>query len=559
MKLAGIELHNFRSIGNEPVVLKPWRKCNILIGQNNAGKSNVIRAVQRISDRLKGEGSLLDLDFHRRSPENDFRFRLYFEGDVPEDEELANLAGTTVYYFDLSWQSGDLAVTDHSFTSFKYAEDFRRANELLSHLAGMHFTQRIGVNGIREAFLRHKDSIWGKFRGVVPAVHIIPEFRQIQSGSAYTLGGANLIELLASYQHPEDGKDQDRDKFDRIEEFVRRLLHLPKAILEVTHNKTTIMFKSNGLRLPLASYGTGVHELVILVTAVLSIENAICCIEEPEIHLHPRLQREFIDFITTETTNQYLISTHSPTFINAFSTPDVQVFHLRLENGATVGGPVLGDEDGLRALHDLGVKASDVLQSNCILWVEGPSDRIYLKRWLDLIAPELVEGQDYSIMFYGGRLLSHLHADRDKVPDELIRILKINQNAVVMMDSDRKQARAHLNETKRRVREECKCSGGICWVTDGREIENYLPERVIVAACEELVGKQIKISIGRYDKFEDVLSQALETARAKRLNYAGNKVKYAREIVQHFGIDDMENPLRKHIERIVAKIKSWNE
>jgi len=296
-----------------------------------------------------------------------------------------------------------------------------------------------------------------------------------------------------------------------------------------------------------------------LVTAVLSIENVICCIEEPEIHLHPRLQREFIDFITTETTNQYLISTHSPTFINAFSTPDVQVFHLWLENGATVGGPVLGDEDGLRALTDLGVRASDILQSNCILWVEGPSDRIYLKRWLDLIAPELVEGQNYSIMFYGGRLLSHLCADRDKVPDELIRILKINQNAVVVMDSDRKQAGAHLNKTKRRVREECERSGGICWVTDGREIENYLPERVVVAACEALVGKQTKISIGQYDKFEEVLSQALKTARAKRLDYAADKVKYARKLVRHFEIDDMENPLKRHIEGIVAKIKSWNE
>jgi hypothetical protein len=558
MRLTGIELRNFRSIGDDPVVLTPWRKCNILIGQNNAGKSNVIRAVQRISDRLKGEGDLSSLDLHRRSPENDFRFRLYFECDAPEDEELASLAKTTVYYFDLSWPIGQVpTVTDHSFA---YIEDFNRANKLIGHLAGVHFTRRVGTAGIREVFLKHKDRIWGKFHRIVPAVHTIPEFRQIQSGSAYTLDGANLIELLASYQHPEDGKDQDRDKFDRIEGFVRRLLHLPKAVLEVTHDKTTIMLTSNGLRLPLASYGTGVHELVILVTAVLSVEDAICCIEEPEIHLHPRLQREFIDFIATETKNQYLISTHSPTFINAIDAPDsMQVFHLRLENGATVGGPILGDEDSLLALHDLGVKASDILQSNCILWVEGPSDRVYLERWFDLIAPELVEGQDYSIMFYGGRLLSHLCADRDKVPDELIHILRINQNAVVVMDSDQKQAGAHLGKTKRRVREECKRSGGICWVTDGREIENYLPERVIVAACEELVEKQIKISIGRYEKFEDALSQALKTARAKRLDYAGDKVKYARKIVQHFGIDDMEKPLRKHIERIVAKIKSWNE
>lgn len=558
MRLAGIELRNFRSIGDDPVVLTPWRKCNILIGQNNAGKSNVIRAVQRISDRLKGEGGLSSLDLHRRSPENDFRFRLYFECDAPEDEELASLAKTTVYYFDLSWPIGQVpTVTDHSLA---YIEDFHRANKLIDHLAGVHFTRQVGAAGIRKVFLKHRETIWGRFRGIIPAVHIVPEFRQIQSGSAYTLDGTNLVGLLASYQHPEDDKDQDRDKFDRIEGFVRRLLHLPEAVLEVTHDKTAIMLTSNGLRLPLASYGTGVHELVILVTAVLSVENTICCIEEPEIHLHPRLQREFIDFIAAKTKNQYLISTHSPTFINAMNTrDDVQVFHLRLENGATVDSPILRDEDSLRALHDLGVRASDILQSNCILWVEGPSDRIYLKRWLELVSPELVEGRDYSIMFYGGRLLSHLCADRDKVPDELIHILKINQNAVVVMDSDRKQARARLNKTKQRVREECERSGGICWVTDGREVENYLPERVVVAACEELVGKQIEISIGQYDKLEDVLSQALRTAREKNLDYAASKVKYARKFAQHFGLDDMDSQLRKHIEEIVAKIKAWNK
>jgi len=40
-----------------------------------------------------------------------------------------------------------------------------------------------------------------------------------------------------------------------------------------------------------------------------------------------------------------------------------------------------------------------------------------------LASPELVEGIDYSIMFYGGRLLSHLSMEREDgelTPDELI-------------------------------------------------------------------------------------------------------------------------------------------
>jgi AAA15 family ATPase/GTPase len=55
MELVGIEISNFRSIGEEPVVIYPMQKCNILIGKNNVGKSNVIRAFQWIIDYLKYE------------------------------------------------------------------------------------------------------------------------------------------------------------------------------------------------------------------------------------------------------------------------------------------------------------------------------------------------------------------------------------------------------------------------------------------------------------------------------------------------------------------------
>jgi hypothetical protein len=239
MKLSGIELRNFRSIGGEPVVLTPWRKCNILIGQNNSGKSNVIKAVQNISTiftrerppaYMDAQGALRDLDLHRRSPDNDFRFRLCFECDDPEDEELANLAATISYYFDFSLQVGQPipAVTDHSFA---HIEDFRQANKLMDHLVGRHFTQPVGADTIRKEFLSYGNTIWTRFPKIIPFAHIIPEFRQIQPGSEYMLNGANLIGLLNSYQHPEDGQDQDRDKFDRIERFVRRLLHLPEAVL----------------------------------------------------------------------------------------------------------------------------------------------------------------------------------------------------------------------------------------------------------------------------------------------------------------------------------------
>ncbi len=77
MKLSGIELRNFRSIGDQPVILSPFKKVNILVGKNNSGKSNALEAVRRILTALRKEApkeglDLTDLDQHNRSADNRF-------------------------------------------------------------------------------------------------------------------------------------------------------------------------------------------------------------------------------------------------------------------------------------------------------------------------------------------------------------------------------------------------------------------------------------------------------------------------------------------------------
>src|SRR5690606_15355840 len=88
--------------------------------------------------------------------------------------------------------------------------------------------------------------------------------------------------------------------------------------------------------------------------------------------------------------------------------------------------------------NDLGYKASDILQSNCIIWVEGPSDRIYLNYWLASINTKMIEGVHYSIMFYGGRLFSHLTAlDAEEVDERIedfISVRNLNRNTVILFD-----------------------------------------------------------------------------------------------------------------------------
>lgn len=558
MKLIGIEIRFFRNIGGEPVVLMPLRKCNILVGKNNVGKSNTIHAIRKISDRFHENGSkvsLSELDLHNRSPEDPFLVRLWFEPELgnEKDRELSDLSQISKFWFDISWNQGEApAIVDHTFATIT---DYPTASRLLSALVHRTWGQRVNSDAIRQEFLGHGGAIFQRFAGQIPQVHIIPQFRVIRPGDHYTSEGQGLVELLARYHMPRIGREEDRDKHEQIQAFLRKLLHRPTATLEYSRPDSTLIINDDGLRLPLQSYGTGVHELLILVTAVLHMDGAICCIEEPEIHLHPHLQREFIEFLVNETSNKYILSSHSPTLIN-LACNDVQVFHLLSIDGATVGNPILQSEESLKAVRDLGLRASDLLQSNSIIWVEGPADRVYLRRWLTLISSDVMEGRDYVFMCYAQ--LPKLDFERETTAKEMVNVLQLNQNAVVLIDSDKASENDAIDKDKQRVKQRCEASGGICWITDGREIENYIPPRVVQSACMELRDCDVPITVGPFDEFDKVLNHSLQEAGAKPIDYTHNKPSYARKFAEHFQLGDIDGDLKRHVEEVAAKIREWS-
>src|SRR4029078_1131837 len=118
-----------------------------------------------------------------------------------------------------------------------------------------------------------------------------------------------------------------------------------------------------------------------------------------------------------------------------------------------------------------------------VIWVEGPSDRIYVRHWIKAVAPDLTEGIHYSIMFYGGRLLSHLSANDDDVT-EFINLRSLNQHLALIMDSDKASEQDPINDTKQRLQREFARAPGCAWVTSGREIENYVDHEILQRAVQ---------------------------------------------------------------------------
>ena len=97
----------------------------------------------------------------------------------------------------------------------------------------------------------------------------------------------------------------------------------------------------------------------------------IWCFDEPETHLHPKAQREFLKTLSCLCNQnfQIAISTHSTMFVNASHIDEINTFDIK--NNYTVVGSSQGVEDVYNAL---GLINSDFLFYDKFLIVEGNTE-----------------------------------------------------------------------------------------------------------------------------------------------------------------------------------------
>lgn len=559
----GLSIAGYRSFGDVEVRIGDFGKVNIFIGPNNCGKSNILRFLKLVADSRKrgdkGDKSdqldpLIDCPIGAKSRATLYGFQMKKGGHTDAiykrvlapfdniiDSRFPELTESLWMSFSLEKRAGKIKPSSGSVRSLSAVLAARlndnQSNSILNKMAnragGTHEARAEAIST-----LMHENS-HPKFDA-----YFVDAFRRITAAGDRPLSGDGLISELRKLQSPDLANYEiNKQRFTKITTFLQTIIGEPEAKLEIPAERDMILVSIGGKVLPLESLGTGIHELVILAAAVTLIDGAIFCLEEPEIHLHPGLQKKFVRYILESTDNQYFIATHSSSF---FDLAGVSLYSCKLVDEYTSCEPVSSSGEKHAVLLDLGYRPSDLLQANYIIWVEGPSDRLYLNHWISGKAPELIEGIHYTIMFYGGRLLAHLCFD-DPMLGDFVRLSCLNRNACIVMDSDRSTSRDGLGRTKRRVRKEFQSNGCIAWVTAGRTIENYLPVTLLTQVLKKVHPKSHFVR--KWAQFEDMTH--LSGGRSI------DKVAVARAIASE-AADFRLLDLGKAINNLVAEIRRHN-
>ena len=550
--LGGFEFRfpSFKGFANDPGDWLTFGQTTLIVGRNNVGKSAVIDALKFSVD----EQSKFNPAWNRNSGDR-ARFEIRQTLHEPELKHLFPDQTRGGPITGSHWDYGSRFVGTRVTRHFD-------ASRTLQWLYGPDFS---GLGNSADAFLNNlvkntpmpRSTVFGVAaeRNVEPEPQSAPNPVETNGQGLTNLVRAFLYDSELDMNEIEVGLLNDLNFIYQSDaNFLRILCQQDKGgrweIFLESDESGVVRLSQSGSSLKSIFIILATLRLNPLVSRDRRLPSTVFFVEEPENNLHPALLRRLLSFMHKQAAEDgfhLIITTHSSAAIDWSSRESgASLFHvLRADEGVIIS-TVQEYGNTRRLIEDLDIRASEILQSNGIIWVEGPSDRIYINRWISLISSgQLIEGQHYSVMFYGGKLLSHLSCANPDGDTQFIELLRMNRNSALVMDSDRRKLksgrfRSHINSTKRRIRDEARKSNAFIWVTEGREIENYLATRLV----RSISGSPK--TPGQYESVPSMIG-------------ISDKIELARRATEAMTADDLDIlDLKSRLESLRVQILQWN-
>lgn len=409
--LTKIRIQNFRSIESMDINLG---LTNLLIGQNNAGKSNFLKAINVAlgASNDVSEADIFVVDGERLAKTKIAIIDIMFRPINDNNEVVSDFSDFWISVFTESWVTTNtdgafvgirteikLDVTKDSYIIIRRCIRQWRDSIELAQLDSkkVFFTEdmRLYISSFymdanRDIVqdLRNKKSFFGR----VTSGHNMTEEKVREIEAQLSSVNAMIVENIPSLQQTKDriagiGRTiGSASSSIEIEPLTRRLSDLNRGM--------DIVMQDGGASLPISSNGYGTRSWISFLTLSAFVENQgekiiaedseadqyiMLTMEEPEAHLHPQAQRQLFSQIQNFT-GQKVISTHSPSVVTQSTLGDYIYFSKR--GGSTnairynLDSNTITPED--KIVREVINTRAELLFSSAIILCEGITEELAL-------------------------------------------------------------------------------------------------------------------------------------------------------------------------------------
>ena len=604
----GAESYAFENGFDGEKRLRPLAKLNVFVGANNSGKSRLMRALAAtpkldVLPNFAAFGATFSYD----------EIRAVLEG--VKEQVLAVLENTGC---------SDVNGTRKHIESFPLGrymvEGGSQIGECISGLEKMNSmkppnSREHGSNpeGATEEIKRIAREAIAKLPPINEEARSIPETKKLyiptlrslrNLGSGDGFGDQTKADYFPNVTHVQIFTG--RTLYDDIEQLVRGDLAAretlrkfetwigetffggePIAIIPKIKQTTLDIKIGDEKEQSIHNLGDGIQAILILAFPlfVREHEHLLVFIEEPELFMHPWLQRVFLEMLHTRfPRHQYFLTTHSNHFLDLtldIESVSVFAFEKHLEAKAdrekpprfTVTNVSRSDR---RPLELLGVRNSSVLLTNCTIWVEGITDRRYLAHWLALYQQQLQgntsagrakffkEDLHYSFVEYSGGNITHW-SFLDETGPEVKRLC-----GKLFLIADNDGAAPDSAKGKRHTKLTARLGDRFC-LLPVREIENLLTPEALRLVLEAYGESPDNLNAPQQESYAtELLGNFIEekiikdpALKKREGSYAGDsgtvsdKVKFCERAIKGMKtFDSISLPAQELTDRVFAFIKA---
>lgn len=419
MNLTGIHIKNFKAI--REVDIAGIENALILVGQNNTGKTTILDAVRAIF----GDYRIGTEDFGENAANIEMDVQLFLEGS---DLDWLHQNGIVSQYKRPEAWFGDFCKKLPSFVLQKERAEIKEVSGKTEHNGqpwSSGGTLRFSFTANRGGQVRYQDAAHKNnsyIPQIFPKIYYIDAERDLNQlqGDLLMLQEDELLKRMRAdtcifnqakkCSHcfsciglVNQKKPEELDAFEtaklldyklyqlNLDAFARKvnrnfkknggqdeILYSMNRDVERMLNVTTEIYSAAQNRTrPIGRMGKGMRSIYMLSLLEAYAENeeripSILMIEDPEIFLHPKLQKVSGEILyRLSRKNQVIFSTHSPNLLANFNSRQIRQVVLDAD-----GYPTVRKKTDISAiLEDLGYTANDLMNVNFVFIVEGKQDK----------------------------------------------------------------------------------------------------------------------------------------------------------------------------------------